>query len=473
MKIIGRTREIDKLNRVLGSDRPEFIALYGRRRIGKTFLINQLLEGKLAFATTGILEGEPSEQMFSFHSALQSYGSTCKKPRDWFEAFGELIVLLEKSTRSTRVIFIDELPCFDTSRSRFVMALGHFWNSWASRQSNVKLIVCGSATSWMVKNIIDNHGGLHNRITCEMHLTPFTLNEVEQFLKQKKFTWSRHLIALAYMTFGGIPYYLDLLDPTESLAQNIDRLFFAENATLRREYDRLFKSLFKMPEIYVKIIELLSENKKGLTRQEIAEKMCKMSGGTLTSALKNLQYCDFIRRYNIKEKKIKTNGGVYQLMDFFVHFVLHFSKKQITDDRYWSNMLHSATVTAWQGVAFERLVMAHIAQVKRALGIYNIHTEYFSWRSKMSDKGAQIDLVIDRADRMTHLCEIKFGDAPFRITKSEDEKMRTRIADYQYETNTKQGIIPTFVTAYGLATNEYSQGVMATVTLDQLFDNLS
>ena len=220
-ELIGRNAERELLERYIESPKSEFIAIYGRRRVGKTYLITETFKSRLAFDMTGVLEGDREDQISSFFLSLQKAGYEGEKPKNWIEAFEALKIVLAPA---------------------------------------------------MVDNIIDNHGGLHDRITHELHLHPFTLGETEEYLKANGFRWNRLSIAQAYMILGGIPYYLSLLDNGQSLTENIDRLFFSADAELHREYDRLFKSLFRNPQPYVKIIQLLSSNRKGLTRNEISEK---------------------------------------------------------------------------------------------------------------------------------------------------------------------------------------------------------
>ena len=323
---IGRQEEIRLLQNLQKSGKPEFVAVYGRRRVGKTYLIQQFFENKFAFAASGIIDGKKEDQMFAFTSALAVAGYQGKKPRNWLEAFEMLKTTLEQQNRKGRcVIYIDELPCFDTPKSGFVKALGHFWNTWASLRKDVILIVCGSATSWMVNNIINNHGGLHNRITRSVYLRQFNLSETETYLKNKGINWPRQMIVETYMMLGGIPYYLSLLDKQESLAQNIDRLYFRKNAELSQEYNRLYASLFKSPEPYLKIVEVLGKNKQGMTRSELEEALKTPSSGSLTKQLDNLVHCDLIRRYISKVNgKPKVKDAYYQLVDFFSFFLPHF-----------------------------------------------------------------------------------------------------------------------------------------------------
>ena len=471
-KLIGRVAEQQQLRKYIESEHAEFIAVYGRRRVGKTYLIREMFGKEFSFEVSGTIGGKRSEQIFNFAQALRTYGNEgCEQPTTWNEAFDMLQRLLQPKVENERcLLFFDELPCFDTPKAGFVKAFDHFWNGWASRYPNVKLIVCGSATSWMVDNIIDNHGGLHNRITHELHLSPFTLAETERYCTAYGFSWSRLAILQTYMVLGGVPYYLSLLDNTQSPAQNIDRLLFGEHGELRREYDRLFYSLFSFPDAYMAIIAALAENKQGMSREEIANKVKLANNGHLTKLLTNLVNCDFIRRFNTKEKKIKANAHLYQLTDMFVLFHHTFAKRATTNPNYWSNMLGTPTMNAWLGLAFERVCMLHIPQIKQALGISGIHSEYYSWRSKQSVPAAQIDLIIERADQMINLCEVKYSEYPYTIDKNEEARMRSRIGAFSYETACRKGIQPTFITTFGLNRNMHSGLATGEVTMDNLFE---
>lgn len=470
--LIGRNKESEELEKYMHSGKAEFIAIYGRRRVGKTYLVNQHFKGRLAFSMSGIIDGEPSEQMEAFVQALEFAGHKFTvMPSTWLKAFAELRKFLQPkvNTEEPCIVFIDEVPCLDTQRSGFIRALGHFWNSWASLQDNVKLIVCGSATTWMIKNIIDAKGGLHNRVTHEMPLHPFRLHEVEEYLSQNGFGWSRHTILQTYMALGGVPYYLSLLQSEESLAVNLDRLFFSQDAPLRREYQRLFKTLFNSPEPYMKIVQALAANKQGLTRQELASKT-KISGKTLTEKLNNLQSCDLTRHYYIKEKKIKKTGGIYQLTDFFTFFYLTFADKGLGDEHYWTHHLLSPELNNWYGLCFERVCIAHTEQIKRTLHLEAMATQTYSWRSKKTkDKGAQIDIIIDRADKMINVCEVKYCQGPYVLDKAEYEKLMTRMLAFASETGTRSGLYLTMVTPEGLADGKYTHSIMAQVMLDDLF----
>lgn len=470
MKIIGRQQEIESLERYIGSGQSEFIAVYGRRRVGKTFLIRNLFSDKFAFAATGILEGDPSEQRESFMASLRDYGCKDCVFADWMEAFSKLRALLEaKDKKQPLVVFIDELPCFDTQRSKFVHALGYFWNNWAAWQGNVKLIVCGSATSWMTRNLLDSKGGLHNRLTQTLWLKQFCLAETEEYLKNSGFKWTRDSIAQCYMILGGIPYYLSLLDNRMSLPQNIDRLFFASDGKLRDEFRRLYGSLFKNPESYLKVIDLLATNHQGLTRKELAHKIDL--GGRLSEVLDDLQQCGFITRMAVRAQRggIKATDGIYHLTDFYTRFYYDFCRGKTSDEQYWTHKLATPKANTWLGLAYERLCMAHIQQIKVALGISGLHTEYYSWRSKEHQPAAQVDMIIERSDNMVNLCEIKYSAGQYIMDKAEYEKIQNRQMAFMEETKCKQGIFLTLITTSAPKQNEYSSMMNGVVLLDDLF----
>lgn len=471
-KLVGREQEIKLLKEYTASERPEFVAIYGRRRVGKTYLVNQLFNGKMAFAMTGVLNGTKDEQMEAFIDAMQEYsGKLPEKPKTWMEAFRVLKLYLKKKVTLKRrcIVFLDELPSMDTQRSGFVRALGYFWNSWASLQDNLTLIVCGSATSWMIRNIVNDKGGLHDRITHELHLRPFTLNETEQYLKSRQFKWERLTIMQAYMAFGGVPYYLSLLHRNESFAANIDRLFFGDEEELRREYKRLYATLFKSPESYMTIVNALAKVKAGMTRNELRKALGQDSSGSLSGKLEDLVNCDIIRKYHIHNKTTKKNSAIYQLVDFYSLFYLTFVSRAEAETEYWSNHIGTSEVNTWLGLSFERVCLIHVQQIKQALHIDRISTQFYSWRSQKDTPKAQIDMVLDRADGIINLFEIKYSEADFRLDNDEAKKLQNRIAAFRDETKTKKALWPTLLTTYGLNEGRYSSIFVAVLTMDDLF----
>lgn len=468
--IIGRTYEIKRLEKLCKSKKSEFVTIYGRRRVGKTFLVTSLFENKLAFYASGIIDGDKEDQMSSFYKSLKKYGCDSSKPNSWYDAFDLLSQIIEKQDNTEKkIIFLDEIPCFDTPRMDFVKALGYFWNSFVAFRKDIMLIVCGSATSWIVSNIIDNHGGLHNRTTAQIYLQQFTLGETEMYLKTNKFHWNRKIIAEVYMIFGGVPYYLSLLDNTETFGANIDRLYFSQNGELWREYQQLYKSLFKNSAPYMKIIEKLAESKSGLSKTEISKAAELNRNGDLSQMLENLQYSGLIRCFYGKSRgKIKKRDSYYQITDLFTLFHLSFAAKH-PNPTFWQDRLSSPLINTWCGLAFERVCLWHIPQIRKALGLGRVAVEYYSWRSNGTPR-AQIDMIIERADNLINICEIKFASSLFTITKDADMDMRNRIETFRAESGTKCGLIPTWITSYGLKNNEYSDEIQYQVTLDDLYE---
>jgi len=471
--IIGRLTEIKKLTSAVNSHRAEFIALYGRRRVGKTFLINQMFRNQFAFKMTGVIEGSLKDQFTAFADAMSDYGYDMpEKPDDWMKAFILLKNALKPKVNSGErcVIFIDELPAMDAENSNVAGAVGYFWNNWASQYDNIVFIICGSATSWMITNVIDSKGGLHDRITIEMPIHPFTLNETELYLKDKQFVWNRQMTLQAYMVFGGIPYYLSLLDREESLVQNVDRLFFSQDMQMRREFRRLFNTLYKNPDRYIDIIKALGKSRGGLTREEIAGALKGANNGHLGRQLEDLVCCDLIRKNIVREKKIKRKDAIYQLCDFFSIFYLTFIDKAEVEQQYWAHHINTPEVNAWMGLAYERICMAHIGQIKHSLRIDAISTLTYSWRSKTTTPAAQIDIIIERADKIVNICEVKYSQDEYHLDKEEYEKICKRKNNFLQETGLRHAPWLTMITTEGIAKGKYTEMIQSQVRLDDLFN---
>ena len=469
--IIGRKEEQQILHSAVQSENSEFIAVYGRRRVGKTYLIRETFGYKFTFQHTGLAKGNTKEQLFSFAISLRDAGyDDCPIPKSWLEAFSLLSTYLKNSTDEKKIVFLDELPWMDTPRSNFISAFEHFWNGWASARKDIVLIICGSATSWIINKVINDHGGLHNRVTKQIALQPFTLKECEMFAKSKGLEMSRYQLAECYMVLGGIPYYWSLLEKGLSLAQNIDKIIFAKNGKLSNEFNQLYASLFKSPEQYIDIVTALGKKKAGMTREEIIAATDKYSNGALSKVLDELEYCGFIRKYNGFDKKSKQ--AIYQLIDNYTLFYFKFiQQNENNDEHFWSASIDSAMHRAWSGLAFERLCMAHTQQIKAALGIAGVLSNVYSWRKEadeMSD-GAQIDLLIDRKDQVINLCEMKYSLSEYAIDAEYEQKLRNKKSAFIDATNTRKAVHLTMVTTFGIKANAYSGIVQNEITLEDLF----
>lgn len=468
--IIGRKIEIKLFSEYLNSGKAELVAVYGRRRVGKTFLIKHLFNQKFVFYFSGAENTSKKQQLFNFTTALNKYsGKQNPIVEDWQSAFVQLEQYLRSiKTKGRKIIFIDELPWLDNAKSGFLPAFEYFWNTYAAMQKEIFLVICGSATSWIMNKIIKNRGGLHNRVTRQILIEPFTLNETEQFLKSRKIILSRFQIAECYMILGGIPYYLEQLEKSLSLSQNIDNLFFKKNATLREEYSKLYASVFKSPGKYMQIIEALAIKRKGLTRDEIVKFSKISNGGGLTTMLEELELCGFISMNN--NFTTKKNLQLYQLTDFYSLFYLDFVKgKRGTNSNYWSSLIDNGKHKAWAGYSFELLCQTHISQIKKALGISGVVSYTSGWRSQNTRNGAQIDLLIDRNDHIINLCEIKYSTKEFIVNKNYDENLRSKRGLFIDETHTKKSVHITMITTYGVKHNEYWNNIQSEVLLNDLF----
>ncbi|MDR1792910.1 MAG: ATP-binding protein [Bacteroidales bacterium] len=469
-KIIGRQSETQKLTDLYNSENAEFIAVCGRRRVGKTFLIRQLFGNRLIFDLAGLANTDTKTQLANFNLTLnRCFNKQLPVAKNWLYAFEQLIAQLKKSRTKRKVVFIDEISWLDTPRAGFLTALEHFWNGWACGRDDIMLIICGSATSWITNKIINNHGGLHNRLTATLFLQPFNISETEQYFLSHKIMLGRQEIAEAYMIFGGIPYYLSLFEKGLSLSQNIDNLCFKQNAKLKNEFSNLYASLFRKSENYVATVSALSLKNKGLTRGEISE-ITKKSGRELTEILINLESCGFIRSYNALHKKKRDR--LYQLLDaytlFYFNFLENYNSK---DENFWTNSLNTPLRNTWAGYAFESLVLQHVSEIKRTLGISGVQSGVSAWATDKTDNydGCQIDLLIDRKDGVINICEMKFSNSPFIISKAYEANLRNKLAAFEYVSKTKKALHLTFITTFGVVHNKRYSIVQKEITLDDIF----
>lgn len=470
MELVGRTREQDLLNRCLESKESEFVAVYGRRRVGKTFLVRQFFNNSFAFYATGLADSPMKDQLRVFRQALEEYsGRKVPALTTWLDGFRELIELLKNTAGPGKhVVFLDELPWFDTPRSGFVAGLEYFWNSYASARDDIILVTCGSATSWMIDRLLRNRRGLHNRVTRRIRLNPFTLAECEEFYRNRGIVMSRYQMVEAYMILGGVPYYLRQMDSRLSLAQNVDALCFADEAPLRDEYRILFASLFREPGRYQQVVEALAAKTSGLTREEILRSTGLSDGGTTSQTLTELEESGFVRRTT--PFGATKRGAVYQLIDPFVLFHLSFMA-QPQPPGFWGQFSVTPRHNAWAGLAFEQVCASHLPQIKQALGISGISATASSWRSKPApdSPNAQIDLVIDRSDGCVNLCEMKYAATEFTVTSQYAATLTARRELFRAQTHTRKALFLTMVTPYGLTPNEYAATVQQSLTLDHLF----
>ena len=460
-KFIGRKREQAILKEAINSGASEMIAIIGRRRVGKTFLIRSVYRDKIDIEFTGVQDATRSEQLASFHFLLQRYGSTKLElpiPKNWLTAFHQLITVLEtKKTTRKKILFFDELPWLATKKSGFLKALGFFWNNWAS-QNNIIVVICGSAASWMIQKVVKDKGGLHNRITRRINLKPFNLAETEAFLKSKKLKLNHYHTILLYMIMGGIPHYLKEIKVGKSAIQNIDDICFSEDGLLFDEFVNLYPALFEHSENHIAVIRALATKWKGLTRKAIIKLAKLTDGGGITKVLTELKYSGFITDYYPYGKKNKDK--LYRLTDEYSLFYISFIEKRKRNIAgQWKALSQTTTFTAWSGYAFESICLKHLEQIKKALEIGGIYTEAssFIFQGNDTQPGIQIDLLIDRNDQVINLCEMKFQRTPFTISKAYAEQLRKKIMVFSEISKTKKQIFLTMVSTFGTADNAYNQ----------------
>ena len=470
--VIGRKEETDKLKKAYNSDKSEFVAVYGRRRIGKTFLIRETFDYKFTFQYSGIFKISNQKQLEVFYRNLLEQGldPNEKQPKDWFEAFFLLQHLIIKSKDIRKVIFLDELPWMDARNSHFIPAFEHFWNGWASARKDILLIICGSATSWIINKIFRNKGGLYNRATYKIKLQQFSLYQCEELAKYLKLPYNRNMLIEGYMVMGGVPFYWTKLDNKASLGKNIDNLFLKEDGELHDEFNYIYSSMFNTPEKYIKIVQALSGKKSGMTRDDIISKAKIDNNGHVSRMLEDLIECGFVRKYCHTGKLLKD--ALYQLVDCYTLFYYKFVRMAHgIDEEYWARSMQTSAYSSWCGLAFERVCLLHTRQIKTAMGIAGIKADLYSWFIKKNTEhpGVQIDLIIDRADNIINICEMKYAPEGFRLTNSELLKIKTRLNVFRLYTIRSKALQPVLITSNGTIANNNSLEIPLQVNGDQLF----
>lgn len=479
VKFIGREEQLSKLKKVLESDRPEFVAVYGRRRVGKTFIIREAANNDFSFYYTAANNVSKKDQLANFALVLKDYASqeTISQFKNWFEALhalGDYIDTLPKA--KNKIIFFDEIPWADSSKSGFLPAFENFWNVRCAFRNDIKLVVCGSATSWILNKIIHNIGGLYGRLTHIFKIEPFNLWETELYFKEYGFGFNKLQIAEIYMILGGIPFYFSLFDREESIAQNIDRLFFGRNAPLRKEFEVLYSSLYRNPLTHIEVIKTLSKKGKGMTRQELIDTLRLKSNGAFSKVLKELEEGGFIRAYypfedSKKKERNSKNNILYQLIDLFSLFYMRFVKEaKLKNEKFWSANYTTPIINSWRGFSFETLCLWHIPQIKEALGISGVSSQTCAWIGKDSEgEKAQIDLLINRQDGVINICEMKWSSNQFVITKSYAAELQKKIDIFYESTKSKKTLVITLITTEGVKLNSYYDYAQKKIELSQLF----
>ncbi len=476
-RLVARRSERRTLDEALRSPDAELIAVYGRRRVGKTFLIREAYAQELCFELVGIHQAALATQLRAFATAL---GAATRAPEpapppDWQAAFGQLSAFLTrrfKRRKTKQVVLFDEVPWLSSRRSGFLSAFEHFWNTWGTRQPQLVVVMCGSAASWMLQNIVRQRGGLHNRVTRRVRVEPFTLAEAEELLASRGVELGRYQTAELYMALGGVPHYLAQVRGGESAAQNIDRLCFARDGLLRTEFTNLYASLFDQSQRHEAVVRALASKRRGLTRSALLTAASLDSGGAATKVLDELEESGFILQ--MPRLGRARRDAVYWLADEYSLFYLTWlARHRGSAEGVWMRKQGTPAWRAWSGLAFEATCLKHVAAIKAALGIAGVETVEGAWEQRPDRKhrdGAQIDLVIDRADRSMNLCEMKFSEAEFVVDKAYARELKHKRDVFRAATGTTKALFLTLVTTYGVRDNEHARGLVArSITMDALF----
>ena len=474
--VIGREQEMAGFNKLLQSTQAEFVVIYGRRRVGKTYLVREFFKDRIVFSFTGSYETETATQLNNFYEELirvWALAENRKKPKNWSEALHLLTDFLLAMPKSSEkiVVFIDELPWLDRTGAGFVSALAYFWNQHGSRMNNLILMTCGSAASWILRKLLNDKGGLHNRITKRIELKPFTLNETKAFCQYKNLKFTQYQIAQLYMVMGGVPYYWQAVEQGKSVPQVIDQLCFEQNGLLASEFRPLFQSLFKHAENHIQIVETLAKHPYGMTRYQLLEQIKVNNGGSFARILDQLIDCGFVKALRPFGKKTKET--VFRVIDFYSIFYLKFINGNISDrTNVWQSLSSGANYQSWMGYAFENICLTHLKPIHEALGIGGIYTQASSFHFKGNEElpGVQIDLIIDRNDGIINLCEAKYTNDEFVLTKEYNAVLRRRRTVFQHLTRTKKSVVTTLLTTYPALQNAYyREEIHSEVSLDRLF----
>ncbi len=451
-KVVGRKEEQLILSKVLWNQEAQLVAVYGRRRIGKTFLIKSFFADKIkSINLIGSKRLKNKDLLSHFRDSIVTAGlvnTELPTPNNWNDAFKLLRLVLE--TNSDQIlIFIDEVPWFERPKSNFIGEFEHFWNSYATNRENLKIILCGSATSWMLKKLIYNKEGLHNRFTARINLKPFSIQEANEFLLSKSIKLTSKNLLELYLSIGGIAEYLKWIDKANSSAVIINDLCFKTSGNLFEEYESLVPALFSDPEKYNRLILALTKKTQGSTFKELEQLSGVAKGTTLARMLTELELNSFVTAYTPYSW---GNVKLYRLTDpylIFYHKWIQSIKKQgvPVPENYWMQTFNSQSFRIWTGYSYETFCFTHISDILKQIGISGMRVKPSIWRSKLSKQGAQIDLVLERADHIINLCEIKFHTQPIVLDDKLENELMRKVSIFQEETKSKTEIVPLLISA--------------------------
>lgn len=479
--IIGRKAEQSWLKRLFKSKKAELIAVYGRRRIGKTFLIREMGQKNGRYMEAiGKKDADMRSQLFIFSQALKNSFPEIELENafeNWMTAFETLTDTIKKHEKGRFTLFLDELPWMVTQKSGLLQALDHYWNAHWSQMKAIKVVVCGSAASWMLDNLINAKGGLHNRLTATLNLQPFSLSETAEYLKAHGHRYTHQRVLDTYLVTGGVPHYLNQMKKSRSLLQNINDMCFNPNGLLHQEFPRLFRALFKSAEDNLQIIRLIAQKRFGISRNDLIKNLKTQSGGTLTKRIEELEAAGFIKTFI--PYGLNNRSQYYRVTDEYSFFYLKWIEPELKkglsfSEGYWQSLSKTSSWNSWSGYAFETVCLKHIEPIRKALGLENIGCKTGSWRHKTKDKhktGAQIDLLFDRLDDALTLCEIKYTRQAFKVDKSYAKELMNKLDCFEKQTNNRKELFLALISVSNVKETAWSEELVdQVVLLEDLFE---
>jgi AAA+ ATPase superfamily predicted ATPase len=469
---IAREKEAHILDRLWDSTEAELVALYGRRRVGKTFLVRSILGQRIPFfELTGVKDGSTRLQLDNFAKVLSRVfypGISVAPPKTWHQAFDMLVAAIDARPPDEKTtIFLDELPWLASPRSGLLQALDHAWNAELSRRPKVRLIACGSAASWMMKNVINAKGGLYNRVTRRVHLRPFSMLEAAAYLKSRGVRFTPMQMITTYLALGGVPYYLRLIEPELSAMQALHAVCLAPEAPLSDEFDRVFASLFEHDHEHQKIVKELAKHRYGVERKKLVKLLGKRSGGRLSNRMTELEASGFIRAFTPYGKD--TRDTYYRLVDEFTLFCLRWMipvtrKGGGYTASGWQSQIRQPSWHSWAGYAFEGVCLKHADVLQDLLAFSEVPSQVGTWRhvprGGRDGNGAQIDLLYDRDDGVLSLCEVKYRDGEYALDRGAARSLMHKLDVFQRRMKPRKRISLSLITSGSFRPNAWSQDLI-------------
>lgn len=418
-RFVGRELELKKLRAIGEADEPSIVVVYGRRRVGKTELLEQAFRHRNILKFEGIEGLSEKDQYANAMRQLAKYVGEDLLTKVQITSWSEFFDLVARYTKEgTWTIYLEELQWLANYESKLLSELKYAWDNQFRRNPKLLLILCGSAPSFMLEKVVHSKA-LYNRSQHEIHLQELSISETKLFLKNR----SDREIFNAYLSVGGIPEYLKWVDKESSVFQGLCTHAFTSGSFFSREFEKIFTSSLANNKHYREIIETLSRC-KFLSREELAEKLKLTSGGTLSILLTDLEKCGFISKYCPYNLSNSSNVIRYAIADNYLHFYFNFIRpiQSKIENGDYNEVPQSAikmdSYAKWLGFAFERWCRKYSRVIAKILGFSGVQYRsgaYFSRATNKKDPGYQIDLVFDRADKVYTICEMKYLQSPAGI----------------------------------------------------------